>query len=276
MSANRDLKVTVFVADSKTYLVKNSTWTYLGNTFLVDKNGTRFPAQRVEEDQNVRAISGLFFDKKFNPNEDKIVQITKKNQDTQTYKLNVDRPHVKKVIDEDTWNLLPGNLKSLYTKEKEIKEEITELTVSFVDLGNSKQESVVLFTPQEVLDNVSRFNFNNNRRARAFGSKVYLNDSRGSVYSEKVIKVVFFVRDYNGEMTKILDKKRNGDFYADRRGKLVNDYPEVSFSYYITMKDIPQIKASSEEELEKEMQKYVDHITLTSQLLAAQERETND
>lgn len=276
MSTNKDLELTVFIADGKTYVAKSSHTVSLNFTFLVDKNGTRFPAQRVEEDQSVRAISYMFFDKKFNPKEDKLIRVTKKRQDTNIYKLNVDRPHVKKVIDEDTWNLLPDGLKSLYRGGIELKEEITELTVSFVDLENSKQESVVLFTPQEVLDNVSRFNFNNNKRARAFGSKVYLTDSRGSVYSEKVIKVVFFVRDYNGEMTKILDKKRNGDFYADRRGKLVRDYPEVSFSYYITMKDIPQIKASSEEELEKEMQRYVDHITLTSQLLAAQQRKTND
>lgn len=272
MSTDKSLNLAVFIIDGKTYVIKSSHSFYLNSTFIVGKDGTRFPAKNVEEDQSVRAISQSFFDKEFNPNEDSFIRVVKKKQDTQIYKLNVDRPHVKKTIDENTWNLLPGSLKSLYTREKEIKEEITELTVSIVDLAGRKQDSVVFYTPQEVLDNVSRFNFNNNKRARAFGTKVYLHNSNGSVHSEEVIKVVFFVKDYNGEMTKILDKKRGGGFYADRRGKLVKDYPEVSFSYYIKLKDVPQLKASSEEELEKEMQRYVDHITLTSQLLVAQEK----
>lgn len=264
MTGHNNLHVTIFNNDGRAYIVKSSHM-YRTSIFLVDKEGTRFPAQDVEEDHNLRAISHITFDKEFNAAEDSLVKVVKKTENIPTYKLRSDNPRVKKIIDEVTWNVLPDTLKSLYRQEREVVEEVVSFDVTFVDISGDQGE-VEMYTPQEVRANVERFNFRKNKRARVYGSKVYFPDSRGSLFSKEVIKVDFYAKDYNGETTKVYDKKRNGEIYADRRGTYVNDYPEVSFSTYILIEDIPQLKASSKQGLEKEMQRYVDHITLTSQL----------
>lgn len=267
MSKNNAGKISVFVADGKTYVVSDFRLS-LSQTFLVDKDGKRIPAQEIVKGSPMEKIATLFFDHSFDS--DSIVRVRTFLEYGDDFSLITKNEQLKKSINQNTWDMLPESLQALYRKKKVEKEEIFTFDVTFVDFGQFSNESVFLYTPEEVRLNIDCFNFINNKYARAYAGKVYKEDSQGRTYSEEVIGVDFFERDYNGETTKILKKKSNGQPYADRRGKIVKDYPHVSFHYHIPLSEIPRLYASSQEELRKEMQKYIDHITLTSQLNQSQ------
>lgn len=52
------------------------------------------------------------------------------------------------------------------------------------------------------------------------------------------ITVTFFVSTYSGEMRKQLDTKKDGHPYADRRGRMVKDYPKTAGSATLTPGDL--------------------------------------
>jgi len=60
----------------------------------------------------------------------------------------------------------------------------------------------------------------------------------GYSHTQDFFDIDYFARPYRGETRKQLDKKQNGQPYADRRGRMVNDYPPVVGSASISEDDI--------------------------------------
>src|SRR5699024_5292142 len=55
------------------------------------------------------------------------------------------------------------------------------------------------------------------------------------------ILVKYFTEPYSGQRRKILDRKKNGQPYADGRGRYVPDYPETASVVLLRKEDIEQL-----------------------------------
>lgn len=207
--------------------------------------------------------SFIVFEHVFNPVTDNIVSFEKQFINTGEFKAKNSTNKIKSPIDRNTYDKLSTNIQSFYSEIIKKEEVPVIYEYDFIDLVEKAAhiENTVFYSRIDVLRNITRFNFKNNKRA-----KISIDTARAFNTSKLVVGsiiVEFFENDYNGEMRKVLDKKRNGGHYADRRGKVVPDYPNVIDKLTIKDKDIPYFSAANQDEMNKKMQDYVDFITMT-------------
>lgn len=236
--------VTVIVNDGRTYVSRVDY-----KTLMIQSDG-----RNIESLSGAEHWDGYVFNHVFNDETDKVIRINKEQKTTQKYVIVNPHNSAKPIIDENVYSKLPVAIQSLYKEEKVLEDNIIEYDVNLIDVGNISVD-VVSYTRQEVLANINRF-ANLNKRA-------LITVSRGILRSgDKGLEIKFFDRDYNGEKKKVLDLKKDGRPYSDRRGRYVNDYPTIVASYSIDISDIPYFSARNQEELDAKMKEYVNHITM--------------
>jgi len=73
---------------------------------------------------------------------------------------------------------------------------------------------------------------------RGRGYQAWLTFHKGYASEPNVFDISYYARPYNGEMRKVLEKKKNGQPYADRRGRMVRDMAPVVGKALVTESDI--------------------------------------
>lgn len=189
---------------------------------------------------------------------DKLVKkVTKR--DVTHYEAKDKTSAIRQQITAEVFEKLPEALSALYTSVVESKEVVEELadTVEVFNISeyvDSVSPEFTILSSEEVMRALLSYNFKNNKRAMIQIAKNYDR-------SEDGIEVTFFVNDYNGETRKIYDTKKNGQPYADGRGRFVHDYPKHAAKVHVPLRMIPSFSFETKEAYNISLQALHDHYT---------------
>lgn len=244
-----DKTLNIIILNGQTHIENYS------NIFIVSQELGRIEAVEKKNANNI-------FDYIFVPGDS--IAVDKTVQNITGYRAQKgSNPNMKQKIDEETFEKLPAAIQSLYNKETESSIETTVLDndIEVFDMNGyaRKNKGLVIYSREEVGRNLPNLNFKKNKRAKVSYHTSYRDDA--------YLEVEFFVSDYNGEMKKILARKKTGGgYYADRRGSYHPDYPKTIETIKIPISKVPAFSAESKEQMEEKIQAYFDHIAMTHML----------
>lgn len=211
---------------------------------------------RKENGEKVHSDGSNNYDYEMKPG-DLFFQETKKSEIT-GYVAADKAKNIKQKLTVELYEKLPESLQELYNKETKvvIEETVFDGEVHIVNLESYVEQvpELIIYNSDMVANALCKMNFKSHKRAMVSSHTPY----RESVH----LYVDFFVNDYNGKTRKILERKRNGQPYADSRGRYVPDYPEVIERITIPSTFVPQLSATSQEEMDAKVQAYFDKITM--------------
>lgn len=187
-----------------------------------------------------------------------------KNADVVDYKYVANEDFgVKSPISSDVFNKLSSSIKKLYTSEKIIKESYNELSIDKTIVFDADYDPEYKVDeskfPVKITFESSVFPHYSNLQVSGDELRKYLyhlstrnNNPRVLVREYfRSLEVLFFEKDYNGEVKKNYLRKQNGQMYADLRFKTVPDYPTTVSKLTLEIDDNFMISADSFEELEE-------------------------
>lgn len=193
--------------------------------------------------------------------------VEKSNIDKITYVLEGDSNVLPKVISEDKWDSLPNNgIKNRYTKKVALERVM-------VPVSDADDWSLGFKTSETVNDYFKPINKGLIIKAFSQLRKVFVVDNveaeiirrikEQSVTGTRTMftrwNIDFLETPWDGKMKKKYDKKRNGQVYADRRGRMIPDYETID-SINIPSYSGATIIGETLEEVETILQAIVDKI----------------